>query len=53
MTMDFTVDPAVSLETLSDGQEIHFAMVETDQGWVIEQVHVMAAESPHQGHDHD
>jgi Cu(I)/Ag(I) efflux system membrane fusion protein len=53
MTMDFTVDPAVSLEQLSSGQDIHFSMVESDDGWVIDQVHVMGSSADHEGHHHD
>jgi Cu(I)/Ag(I) efflux system membrane fusion protein len=45
MTMDFDVDSSVPLGQLEEGQSIHFSMVERpDDGWVIDQMHVMAAE---------
>lgn len=44
MTMNFDVDPTVSLDGLGEGQDIHFSMVEKpDSGWVIDQIHVMSA----------
>ena len=44
MTMNFEVDPEVSLDALEDGQDIHFSMVEgPGGGWVIDQIHVMSA----------
>jgi len=43
MTMNFNVDSTVSLDSLEDGQNIHFSMVETEKNtWVIDQVHVMS-----------
>jgi Cu(I)/Ag(I) efflux system membrane fusion protein len=42
MTMNFAVDPSVTLENMENGQNIHFTMVETaDGGWLINQIHVM------------
>jgi Cu(I)/Ag(I) efflux system membrane fusion protein len=54
MTMNFSVDPAVSLDSLAAGQSIHFSMVETEKNrWVIDQIHVMGEDSGEAGHDHD
>jgi Cu(I)/Ag(I) efflux system membrane fusion protein len=44
MTMNFVVDPSVQLDSLEDGQNIHFSMVETPEGgWVIDQIHAMGS----------
>lgn len=44
MTMNFDVDPKVSLDELEDGQNIRFSMVEKpDSRWVIDQIHLMSA----------
>jgi Cu(I)/Ag(I) efflux system membrane fusion protein len=41
MTMTFNVDSSVPLDTLREGQEIHFSMVETGKNkWVIDGIHV-------------
>ena len=56
MTMNFDVDPGVSLGNLGPGAEIHFTMHETEGGiWVIDAIHVMPAEqtTEHGAHDHD
>ena len=42
MSMNFTVDPSLALDTIEVGQNIHFSMVETQEGeWLIDQIHVM------------
>ena len=54
MTMNFDVDPALSLDSLAAGQSIHFSMVETEKNrWVIDQIHVMDDAAGEAGHDHD
>lgn len=54
MTMYFNVDATVSLDTLQDGQDIHFSMVETDDNsWVIDQVHVMGTTTGKHGDSDD
>jgi Cu(I)/Ag(I) efflux system membrane fusion protein len=54
MTMFFKVAPGVALDTLQNGQEIHFSMVQEPQsGWVIDRVHVLESPAPDEGHDHD
>ncbi len=55
MTMDFDVDPSLSLDGLSEGDEIHFSMTRTDEGgWHIVQIHVLNAPAGESGdHDHD
>jgi Cu(I)/Ag(I) efflux system membrane fusion protein len=54
MTMNFEVDPGVSLESLEEGQRIHFSMVEEGKNdWVIDQIHVMAAASSDEGDNDD
>ena len=54
MTMNFGVDPAVSLASLAAGQSIHFSMVEIEKNrWVIDRIHVMGEDSVEAGHDHD
>lgn len=43
MTMNFDVDPAVSLDGIMEGQNIHFSMVEKPGGgWAIDHIHVMS-----------
>jgi Cu(I)/Ag(I) efflux system membrane fusion protein len=42
MTMDFNVQPDVSLNEIEEGQSIHFSMIEqADGGWVIDRIHVV------------
>ncbi|MGD9021369.1 MAG: efflux RND transporter periplasmic adaptor subunit, partial [Lysobacterales bacterium] len=58
MTMNFEVDSSVALDTLREGQAIHFSMLEVDTNeWVIDQIHVMEADTDtdtgHEGHHHD
>ncbi len=54
MTMNFNVDSTVSLDSLEDGQNIHFSMVETEKNkWVIDQVHVMSSATNTEGGNDD
>jgi Cu(I)/Ag(I) efflux system membrane fusion protein len=54
MTMNFSVDPSISLDSLAAGQSIHFSMVETEKNrWVIDQIHVMDEVTEEAGQDHD
>jgi Cu(I)/Ag(I) efflux system membrane fusion protein len=54
MTMSFNVDPAVSLDGIKEGQNIHFSMVEKpDSGWVIDQIHVMSAAADNEDRSDD
>ena len=54
MTMNFNVHPTVSLESLEDGQSIHFSMLEVEKNkWVIDQIHVMDAGAGQEGGSHD
>jgi Cu(I)/Ag(I) efflux system membrane fusion protein len=54
MTMNFTVDPSIALDTIEAGQNIHFSMVETPTGgWVIDQIHVMDKASASEDHKDD
>jgi Cu(I)/Ag(I) efflux system membrane fusion protein len=54
MTMNFNVDTTVSLDTLEDGQNIHFSMVETEKNkWVIDQIHVMSSATEKEGVSND
>ena len=54
MTMNFNVDTTVSLDTLEDGQNIHFSMVETEKNkWVIDQIHVMSSATDKEGVSND
>jgi Cu(I)/Ag(I) efflux system membrane fusion protein len=54
MTMNFTVDPSIALDTIEAGQNIHFSMVESATGgWVIDQIHVMGKASTTEDHNDD
>lgn len=54
MTMNFNVDSSVSLDSLEDGQDIHFSMVETEKNkWVIDQIHVMSSATNMEGDSDD
>ena len=54
MTMNFNVDSTVSLDSLEDGQNIHFSMVEIEKNkWVIDQVHVMSSATNTEGGNDD
>jgi Cu(I)/Ag(I) efflux system membrane fusion protein len=54
MTMNFDVDSTVSLDSLEEGQNIHFSMVETEKNtWVIDQIHVMGAATDTEGDSDD
>jgi Cu(I)/Ag(I) efflux system membrane fusion protein len=53
MTMNFRVQDSVSFATLEAGQSIHFSMLEDSDGWVIDQVHVMASSTPGEEQDND
>ena len=54
MTMNFNVDTTVSLDTLEDGQKIHFSMIETEKNkWVIDQIHVMSSATDKEGASND
>ncbi|MCW8872015.1 MAG: efflux RND transporter periplasmic adaptor subunit [Xanthomonadales bacterium] len=54
MTMFFKVDPAVALDALQSGQEVHFSMVEDPEtGWVIDRIHALDPPGSDEGHKHD
>jgi Cu(I)/Ag(I) efflux system membrane fusion protein len=52
MTMNFGLTDAVDTSVLAAGQEIHFVMVQQDDRWVVDEIHVMS-DGAGQEHDHD
>ena len=54
MTMNFNVHSTVSIDSLEDGQNIHFSMLELEKNkWIIDQIHVMSTGAGQEGDSHD
>ena len=54
MTMNFNVHSTVSIDSLEDGQNIHFSMLEVEKNkWIIDQIHVMSTSAGQEGDSHD
>ena len=54
MTMNFNVHSTVSIDSLEDGQNIHFSMLEVEKNkWIIDQIHVMSTGAGQEGDSHD
>lgn len=53
MTMNFRVRDSVAIDHLQPGQDIHFAMVEEEGAWVIDQVRVIESPAAAEEHQHD
>ena len=51
MTMNFRVTDRVNLQELAGGQQIHFVMVQDEDAWVVDQVHVI--DNAQEAQDHD